>query len=196
MQHSIMSDQELIHSYLKGNEVALESLIHRHKDKVYTSIYMMVKDQYLAEDLFQETFMKAVDTLRSGRYNEEGKFAPWVLRIAHNLCIDYFRKQKRRPGVVTSEGDDVFRYLKVEETPVDEHVQLERFETKLKDLVELLPEEQKEVVILRHFFNFSFKEVSEYTNAPLNTCLGRMRYALINLRRMMEEKNVVLRAAS
>ncbi len=196
MQHSIMSDQELVDSYLKGNEVALESLIHRHKDKVYTSIYMMVKDQYLAEDLFQETFMKAVDTLRSGRYNEEGKFAPWVLRIAHNLCIDYFRKQKRRPGVVTSEGDDVFRYLKVEETPVDEHVQLEKFETKLKDLVELLPEEQKEVVILRHFFNFSFKEVSEYTNAPLNTCLGRMRYALINLRRMLEEKNVVLRAAS
>jgi RNA polymerase sigma-70 factor (ECF subfamily) len=151
-----------------------------------------VKDTYLAEDLFQETFIKAIDTLRTGRYNEEGKFAPWVLRIAHNLCIDHFRKLKRTPGIVTSDGDDIFKYMRFEETAHEEHQQVERFETKLKELIEMLPEEQKEVVILRHFFNFSFKEVSDYTNSPLNTCLGRMRYALINLRKLMEEHKIAI----
>lgn len=193
MRTQIMSDQELVDQYLAGNELALERLIIRHKDKIYTSIYLMVKDNYLAEDLFQETFIKAIDYLRRGKYTEEGKFAPWVARIAYNLCIDHFRKLKRTPGIVTSEGDDVFKYMKFEETSHEEHVHLEKFETKLKDLIEQLPEEQKEVVILRHFFNFSFKEVSEYTKSPLNTCLGRMRYALTNIRRMMEEQNVVLR---
>lgn len=193
MRTPILSDQELIDSYLQGNEIALERLIHRHKDKVYTSIYCMVKDTYLAEDIFQETFIKAIDTLRTGKYNEEGKFAPWVMRIAYNLCIDHFRKVKRTPGIVTSAGDDIFKYMKFDETPHEEHVRVEHFESSLKELVEKLPEEQKEVVILRHFFNFSFKEVSDYTKAPLNTCLGRMRYALINLRKMMEEKYLVVR---
>lgn len=193
MRTQILSDKELVDQYLAGNEIALERLIQRHKDKVYTSIYCMVKDQYLAEDLFQETFIKAIDTLRAGKYNEEGKFAPWVMRIAYNLCIDHFRKLKRTPGVVTSEGDDIFKYMKFEETPVEEHMAVEKFEGKLKEMIELLPEDQKEVVILRHFFNFSFKEVAEYTKAPLNTCLGRMRYALINLRRMMEQQNVAVR---
>ena len=193
MRTQLMSDQELVDQYLAGNELALERLIIRHKDKIYTSIYLMVKDNYLAEDIFQETYIKAIDYLRRGKYNEEGKFAPWVARIAYNLCIDHFRKLKRNPGIVTSEGDDVFKYLKFEETPLNEHVQLEKFETNLKNLMEQLPEEQKEVVILRHFFNFSFKEVSEYTNTPLNTCLGRMRYALITLRKLMEEQQVSLR---
>ena len=193
MRTQIMSDQELVDQYLAGNEIALERLIKRHKDKIFTSIYLMVKDQYLAEDIFQETFIKAIDTLRAGKYNEEGKFAPWVARIAYNLCIDHFRKLKRVPGIVTSEGDDIFKYMKFEETPIEEHIQLERFEGKLKELIEKLPDEQKEVVILRHFFNFSFKEVSEYTNSPINTCLGRMRYALINLRKLMEENHVVLK---
>jgi RNA polymerase sigma-70 factor (ECF subfamily) len=193
MRTQILSDQELVDQYLAGNEIALERLIHRHKDKVYTSIYCIVKDQYLAEDIFQETFIKAIDTLRSGKYNEEGKFAPWVMRIAYNLCIDHFRKLKRLPGVVTSEGDDIFKYMKFEETPMEEHMAVEKFEGKLKDLIEQLPEDQKEVVILRHFFNFSFKEVSEYTKSPLNTCLGRMRYALINLRKMMEQQRIASR---
>lgn len=188
-----MSDQELVNSYLQGNEIALERLIQRHKEKVFTSIYCMVKDEFLAEDIFQETFIKAIDTLRSGKYNEEGKFAPWVMRIAYNLCIDYFRRVKRTPGVVTSSGDDVFKYMKFDETPAEQHIELEKFEGKLKELIEMLPEEQKEVVILRHFFNFSFKEVAEYTKSPLNTCLGRMRYALINLRRLMEEHKVAIR---
>ncbi len=193
MRTQLLSDQELVSQYLSGNELALERLIHRHKDKIYTSIYLMVKDDYLAEDIFQETFIKAIDYLRKGRYNDEGKFAPWVARIAYNLCIDHFRKIKRTPGIVTSDGDDVFKYLRFDETPVEEHVHLEKFETRLKELIEHLPEEQKEVVILRHFFNFSFKEVSEYTKAPMNTCLGRMRYALINLRKLMEENKVVLK---
>lgn len=193
MRTQLLSDQELVSQYLSGNELALERLIHRHKDKIYTSIYLMVKDDYLAEDIFQETFIKAIDYLRKGRYNDEGKFAPWVARIAYNLCIDHFRKLKRTPGIVTSEGDDVFKYMRFDETPVEEHVHLEKFETRLKELIEHLPEEQKEVVILRHFFNFSFKEVSEYTKAPMNTCLGRMRYALINLRKLMEEHKVVLK---
>lgn len=194
MRTQLMSDQELVNRYLAGNEVALERLITRHKDKIYTSIYLMVKDNFLAEDIFQETFIKAIDTLRSGKYNEEGKFAPWVARIAYNLCIDHFRKVKRTPGIVTSEGDDIFKYMKFNDTPIEEHIQLEQFEGKLKELIERLPEEQKEVVILRHFFNFSFKEVSEYTKSPMNTCLGRMRYALINLRKMMEERRMVARA--
>jgi RNA polymerase sigma factor (sigma-70 family) len=193
MRTQVLSDQELVDQYLAGQEIALERLIHRHKDKVYTSIYCMVKDQYLAEDIFQETFIKAIDTLRTGKYNEEGKFAPWVMRIAYNLCIDHFRKLKRLPGVITSEGDDIFKYMKFDDTPVEEHVAIEKFETNLKELIEKLPEDQKEVVILRHFFNFSFKEVSEYTKSPLNTCLGRMRYALINLRKMMEQQKVAIR---
>jgi len=193
MRTQLMSDQELVDQYLAGNELALERLIIRHKDKIYTSIYLMVKDEFLAEDIFQETYIKAIDYLRKGKYNEEGKFAPWVARIAYNLCIDHFRKLKRTPGITTSDGDDVFKYMKFEETPIEEHIHLEKFEGKLKELIEKLPEEQKEVVILRHFFNFSFKEVAEYTKSPMNTCLGRMRYALINLRRLMEENRVVLR---
>lgn len=194
MRTTLMGDQELVNQYLAGNEIALERLIHRHKEKVFTSIYCMVKDEYLAEDIFQETFIKAIDTLRQGKYNEEGKFAPWVMRIAYNLCIDHFRKLKRTPGIVTSEGDDIFKYMQFDETNVEEHVALEKFEGKLKELIEQLPDDQKEVVILRHFFNFSFKEVAEYTKAPLNTCLGRMRYALINLRKLMEQNQMVAKA--
>lgn len=194
MRTQLLSDKELVDQYLAGNELALERLIHRHKDRIYTSIYLMVKDEYLAEDLFQETFIRAIDFLRRGKYNEEGKFAPWACRIAHNLCIDHFRKVKRTADVVTSEGDDIFKYMNFDESKsTEEHMYVEKYETKLKELIEFLPEDQKEVVILRHFFNFSFKEVADYTNSPLNTCLGRMRYALTNLRKLMEEKKVVLR---
>src|ERR1700759_4895464 len=132
MDFQSKSDQDLIHLYIAGEEAGLVELIRRYQAKIYTSIYLMVKDEYLAEDIFQETFIKAIDTLRAGKYNEEGKFAPWVARIAYNLCIDHFRKLKRVPGIVTSEGDDIFKYMKFEETPVEEHIQLERFEGKLK----------------------------------------------------------------
>jgi len=195
MRTSKLSDHELINQYLSGNQLALERLILRHKNKIFTSIYLMVKDEFLAEDIFQETFIKAIDTLRAGKYNDEGKFAQWVSRVAYNLCMDHFRKVKRLPAIVTSDGDDLFSHLQFEETPVEKFMQIEHVEGKLKDLVEQLPEEQKEVVILRHFFDYSFKEVSEKTGAPLNTCLGRMRYALINLRKMMEEQNLVYQFA-
>ncbi|HWB63792.1 MAG TPA: sigma-70 family RNA polymerase sigma factor, partial [Chitinophagales bacterium] len=188
-----LSDQELVSQYIGGNQLALERLILRHKNKVFTSIYLMVKDEFLAEDIFQETFIKAIDTIRAGKYNDEGKFAQWVSRIGYNLCMDHFRKVKRLPTIVTSDGNDLFSHLEFEETPVEDFENLELLEAKVKDLVEKLPEEQKEVVILRHFFDFSFKEVSERTGAPLNTCLGRMRYALINLRRLMEENKVALK---
>lgn len=195
MRTSKLSDQELVNQYLSGNQLALERLILRHKNKIYTSIFLMVKDEFLAEDIFQETFIKAIDTMRAGKYNDEGKFAQWVARIAYNLCMDHFRKVKRLPTIVTSDGDDLFSHLEFEETPVETFIQLEKIEGKLKELVEQLPEEQKEVVVLRHFFDYSFKQVAEHTGAPLNTCLGRMRYALINLRKMMEEQNLVYQSA-
>jgi RNA polymerase sigma-70 factor (ECF subfamily) len=187
MRTPLVSDQELLKQYLSGSEPAFERLMIRHKDKVYTSIYMMVKDSYLAEDIFQETFIKVIDTLRSGKYNDEGKFIQWVMRIAYNMCIDYFRKVKRNPSIVTSDGDDIFKYLKFEETPADLHEEVMQGENKLKDIINLLPEEQKEVVMLRHYFDFSFKEIAEYTDVSINTSLGRMRYALINLRKLIEK---------
>lgn len=185
-----LTDQELIKLFLSGQESAFDQLVIRNKDKVYTSIYMMVKDQYLAEDLFQETFIKVIDTLRLGKYNDEGKFQPWVMRIAYNICIDHFRKLKRNPSVVNSEGDDIFRYMKFDETPIDKHLDLVQSESKLKALIDQLPEEQKEVIMLRHFFDFSFKEIAEYSNVSINTSLGRMRYALINLRKLIESSKM------
>lgn len=190
MRTPLLSDQELLQQYLQGNEMAFERLINRHKEKVYTSIYMMVKDEYLAEDIFQETFIKAIDTLRSGKYNDENKFAQWVMRIGYNLCMDYFRKVKRSPGIVTSDGDDVFKYMKFDDVPHDAHMDVLKSENRLKEIIDLLPEEQKEVLMLRHYFDFSFKEISEYTNSSINTCLGRMRYALMNMRKLLEKHKV------
>lgn len=192
MRAHLASDQELINQYLKGKEIALERLIHRHKDKVYTSIYMMVREQCLAEDIFQDTFIKVIDTLRAGKYNEEGKFLPWVLRISYNLCIDHFRKVKRLPKITDSEGKDIFNILKFSDPSPEEAVMQEQYSKKIKMLVDLLPEEQREVVMLRHYFNFSFKEIAELTGVSINTSLGRMRYALINLRKLIEEKQISL----
>jgi len=190
MSKNILTDQELLQLYAQGSEAAFEQLVNRHKDRVYTAIYLMVKDQYLAEDIFQDTFIKVIDTLRSGKYNDEGKFLPWVLRISYNLCIDYFRKIKRNPGIVTSDGDDLFKYMRFEDTPVDKHFDLVQSENKLKEIIDMLPEEQREVVMLRHYFDFSFKEIAEYSNVSINTSLGRMRYALMNLRKLMETHKV------
>ncbi len=190
MSKTILTDQELLQLYAQGSEAAFEQLVNRHKDRVYTAIYLMVKDQYLAEDIFQDTFIKVIDTLRSGKYNDEGKFLPWVLRISYNLCIDYFRKLKRNPGIVTSEGDDLFKYMKFDDTPVDRHMDVVQSENKLKEIIDLLPEEQREVVMLRHYFDFSFKEIAEYSNVSINTSLGRMRYALMNLRKLIETHKV------
>lgn len=194
MHTKILNDQELIVSYLRGNEQALEKLILKHKQKVYTSIYCMVKDEFLAEDIFQETFIKVIHKLRAGKYNEEGKFAPWLMRIAYNMCMDHFRRNSREPVMITGDNDELLHHIANEDIPVEEHIALENLEGSLKGLIENLPEEQREVVMLRHYFNFSFKEVAAKTNTPLNTCLGRMRYALVNLRKMMGNQEVLMRA--
>lgn len=186
-----LSDHELIAQYQKGNNFALERLIARHKDRVFTAILFKVKDEYLAEDIFQDCFIKAIDTIRSGKYNDEGKFLSWVMRIAHNMCIDYFRKIKRTPSVIhNSEDSDLFSFIKTEDIPHETHWDIVKDENNLKTIIELLPEDQKEVLMLRHYFDFSFKEIAEYTNVSINTSLGRMRYALINLRKLLEKQQL------
>src|SRR5687768_9899 len=146
-----LSDQALVHRYISGDEAALECLVNRHKQRVFTAIIMFVKDRYLAEDLFQEVFIKVVNTLRSGHYNEEGKFLPWVLRIAHNLCIDHYRKTKRTPAVLNNDGFDIFNVLKFSDENAQDKIMRNETHDKVRKLLEHLPQEQKEVVILRHY---------------------------------------------
>lgn len=187
------SDQDLVHQYVQGHEQSLEELIRRHKSKIYTSIYLLVKDSYLAEDIFQDVFIKVINTLRAGRYNEEGKFLPWVLRIAHNLVIDHFRKEKRTPIVTTVEGFDIFDVIKFYDESAEERLIRDQSQRDLRKLIHHLPSEQKEVLIMRHYGDLSFKEIADLTGVSINTALGRMRYALSNLRKMMESKELSLR---
>lgn len=184
------SDQDLLKLYLNGEETVLEELLRRHKSKIYTSIYLLVKDQYLAEDIFQETFIKVINTLRSGRYNEEGKFLPWVLRIGHNLVIDYFRKEKRTPIITSADGTDILNLLQIYEESAEDRLLREQTHIDLRAMIQRLPDEQKEVLIMRHYADLSFKEIADLTEVSINTALGRMRYALSNLRKMMEVKEV------
>ncbi|WP_410222437.1 RNA polymerase sigma factor [Pedobacter sp.] len=185
------SDHDLVTFYIKGNESAIEELLRRHKTKVYTSIYLLVKDQYLAEDIFQDAFIKVINTLRSGRYNEEGKFLPWVMRIAHNLVIDYFRKEKRSPTVTSADGEtDVLNFIQIHEESAEERMLREQTHADLRMMIHRLPDEQKEVLIMRHYADLSFKEIAELTDVSINTALGRMRYALSNLRKMMNVKEL------
>jgi RNA polymerase sigma factor (sigma-70 family) len=187
-----ISDQQLIQDYLEGNQSALDKLITRHKDKVYTYIYLMIKDKALADDLFQDTFIKVINTLRSGSYNEEGKFIPWVMRIAHNLVIDYFRKNQRIPIIENKDDYNVFKTYRVYDESVEDKIVEEQIYKEVRNLVDLLPEEQKEVLLMRHYADLSFKEIAEQTNVSINTALGRMRYALINLRKLIAEKKISL----
>lgn len=185
-----ISDSTLVSQYIKGNEAAFEILMNRHKNKVFTAINLVVKDRYLAEDLMQETFIKAINTMKSGRYNEEGKFLPWIVRIAHNLAIDHFRKAKRYPTVIMEDGSNVFNTLKFAEAPVEEIQIKQETHKKLKALIQELPDAQKQVLIMRSYMEMSFKEIAEVTGVSINTALGRMRYALINLRKMMSQTKV------
>ena len=185
------SDQDLVRLYLNGEESVLEELLNRHKSKIYTSIYLLVKDQYLAEDIFQDAFIKVINTLRSGRYNEEGKFLPWVMRIAHNLVIDYFRKEKRAPVITSADGEtDVFNMLQFQEESAEDKMLREQTHFDLRTMIQLLPDDQKEVLIMRHYADLSFKEIADLTDVSINTALGRMRYALNNLRKMMKVKEI------
>lgn len=191
--HLQRTDHELIHLFMDGEMDALETLVVRHKDKLYTSILFLVKDKYLAEDIFQDVLIKIIDTIRSGRYTEEGKFLPWAMRIAHNLCVDHFRKVKRNPSIKTSsDQQDIFDVLNFTEESADVKIMKRQSHDRVRRLLDLLPEDQKEVIILRHYAELSFKEIASLTNCSINTALGRMRYGLINLRKMMIEKSIAL----
>ncbi len=189
---SKLSDHELINSFIAGNTNALETLVLRHKDKVYTSIFFLVKDKYLAEDIFQDVFIRIIDTVRSGRYTEEGKFLPWAMRIAHNLCVDHFRKVKRTPTIRNNDDQDIFDVLNFTEESAEDKMMKKQSHSRVKDMLDLLPEDQREVIILRHYADMSFKEIAAVTNCSINTALGRMRYGLINLRKMMLQKQIAL----
>jgi RNA polymerase sigma factor (sigma-70 family) len=187
-----LSDQELVSYYLKGNESALEILVKRHKKKIFSYIYLIVKDRSLAEDIFQDTFIKVINTLKANNYNEEGKFLPWVMRIAHNLVIDHFRKAKKMQ--TTSGGDDwnIFDTLNMFEDNVQEKMVKKQIRDDVRKLIDKLPNDQREVLVMRHYEDLSFKEISELTNVSINTALGRMRYALINLRAMIKDHHMIM----
>ncbi len=190
-------DHELVNQYIKGEESALATLVQRHKRRIFSYIRLTVKDKALAEDIFQDTFIKVINTLKKGHYNEEGKFLPWVLRIAHNLIIDTFRRDKRMPtisGGKNADGDefDIFSVIGSKERTIEQDIIQGQVRKDIRKLVECLPAEQREVLMMRHYYDMSFKEISEQTNTSINTSLGRMRYALINLRKMIEEKEIVV----
>ncbi|MBS1762897.1 MAG: sigma-70 family RNA polymerase sigma factor [Bacteroidetes bacterium] len=187
-----LTDQQLVRSYINGDSNSLSVLVTRYKDKIFTSIYLLVKDKYLAEDIFQDVFIRIIDTLRGGRYTDEGKFLPWAMRIAHNLCVDHFRKVKRSPSIKTSDDKDIFEVLNFSEASKEDKMMEEQTHDKVRKMIDMLPEDQREVIILRNYADLSFKEISVLTNCSINTALGRMRYGLINLRKMMTEKQIAL----
>jgi RNA polymerase sigma-70 factor (ECF subfamily) len=191
-----LSDKDLVSLYIRGNEIALEELIKRHRTRIYSYIFITIKNRALAEDFFQDTFIKVIKTLKSGKYNEEGKFLPWIIRIAHNLMIDHFRKQKKFRKVSSRNRDneeiEIFNTIGYDELNMEQRMVKDQIRNDMKELLDLLPEEQKEVIKLRHYYDMSFKEISNFTNVSINTALGRMRYALINLRKMADQKGVSL----
>lgn len=191
MHPIVQTDHELIQRYVNGDENALASLLKKHQRKIFTFIFMRVKDRALAEDLFQDTFYKVIDCLHQGKYNEEGKFLPWVMMIANNLCMDHFRRNKRMPVFVDSDGKDFSGLLKLSEESKEDKIIREQNALQVREMINLLPIDQKEVLILRHYADLSFKEIAEMTGTNINTALGRMRYALLNLRKMMGNQVIV-----
>ncbi len=187
-----LNDNELIQLFQQGNPRAFDALIDRHQERIYNAILFMVKDSYLAEDLIQDIFIKIINNLKQNKYNDEGKFLPWALRIAHNFCVDHFRKVKRTPTIKTSDDQDLFEIIKHSDHPADYKMTRTQTHRNIQELVDLLPEEQREIIVLRHYANLSFKEIAQMTNCSINTALGRMRYGLINLRKMMNERGMSL----
>jgi RNA polymerase sigma-70 factor (ECF subfamily) len=192
MNAQLLSDQELIRHYLVGKEAALEVLINRHKDRIYSYIFFTVRDNCLAEDIFQDTFIKVINTLKRGKYNEEGKFLPWVNRIAHNLIIDHYRKSSRIQEVTGNEDFDIFDVISDTGMNVEENMISKQIRNDVRQMIDYLPDDQKEVLVMRIYQEMSFKEIAEQTNVSINTALGRMRYALINLRKLAKSKNLIL----
>ena len=188
-----LTDYELVNQYLEGECSSLEELINRHRSRIYTYIYLMVKDQHLAEDIFQDTFIKVIKSLRDGKYRDDGKFLSWVVRIAHNLIIDHFRKKKKMNLLSHDEygADYLFSQNNSSLNVEDGYVQTQ-ISKDIRTLIDELPPDQREVVILRHYIGLSFKEIADFTSVSINTALGRMRYALINLRKLIKERNICL----
>jgi RNA polymerase sigma-70 factor (ECF subfamily) len=187
-----LTDEQLIKLFNNGEITAMEMLVNRHKERIFTSIYLLVKDKYLAEDIFQDLFIKIIETLKAGKYKEENKFVQWAMRIAHNLCVDHFRKIKNKPVIRTSEGTDIFDVLHFDESNAEDRMMKMQSNETIMKLVCKLPEDQREIIILRHFADLKFREISKILECSVNTALGRMRYALLNLRKMIEEKQIAL----
>ncbi|RPD98770.1 sigma-70 family RNA polymerase sigma factor [Aureibaculum marinum] len=192
MQKQKLDDSVLVKNYINGSERSLEILVGRHKQKIYSFIYSKVLDRDIAEDIFQDAFIKVIRTLKLGNYNEEGKFLPWVMRIAHNLVIDHFRKSNRMPSFKNTEEFDIFSVLSDSSLNAEKEIIKNQIHFDVRRIIEELPEDQKEVLIMRIYRDMSFKEISENTGVSINTALGRMRYALINLRKIIEKNKIVL----
>ena len=191
LQH--LSDQELVKRFIQGDQSSIEILIHRHKNKVFTYIILIVKNQQLAEDIFQDTFIKVIRSLKNGKYRDNGKFVSWVIRIAHNLTIDHFRKEKQFNTLSNEDYEaDIFNTRKLSDGTIEDILIDNQIIQEVQLLIEKLPEDQKQVILLRHYGGLSFKEIAEQTNVSINTALGRMRYALINLRKLIEQKKLSL----
>ena len=187
-----LSDQQLVNLYMGGNSEALSTLVLRYKSKLYTSIYLLVKDKYLAEDMFQDVFIRVIDKLNKGQYTEEGKFLPWIMRIAHNMCLDHFRKTKRLPAIKTSDDVDIFEVLNFSVKSAEERMITDQSGERVRKMLDMLPEDQREIIIMRHYADLTFKEIAALKDISINTALGRMRYGLINLRKTMVEKQIAL----
>jgi RNA polymerase sigma-70 factor (ECF subfamily) len=192
MKSITLTDNELITRYVSGDEVALKYLINRHQKKVFSYILMSVKSRELAEDIFQDTFIKVINTLKSDNYKEEGKFLQWVMRIANNLKIDHYRKVQRMPVFESNSDFNIFDVLNGTDPSVEQKIIMEQIYSDITNLVQYLPEEQREVLEMRIYDDVSFKDIAELTGVSINTALGRMRYALINLRKLIKEKNVII----
>jgi len=187
-----LPDGVLVNNYIDGHEKSLEILIHRHKQRIFSFILSKILDKDIAEDIFQDTFIKVIKTLKKGTYNEEGKFLSWVMRIAHNLVIDHFRRSKRIPTINNTDEFDIFSIIGDDVLNAENQIIKSQILDDVKDLIEELPEDQKEVLIMRMYKDMSFKEISESTDVSINTALGRMRYALINLRKLIEKHQIIL----
>jgi len=188
-----LTDNELVVKFISGNNEAIDTLIRRHRKRVFGYILLLVKNHAVAEDIFQDTFIKVIQSLQKGKYTENGRFMSWVIRIAHNLIIDHFRREKQL-NTISNESTpvDIFNSAQFSDKTVEEHIIYDQIISDVRKLVDCLPDDQKEVVILRHYADLSFKEIAEQTNVSINTALGRMRYALINMRKIMEESNLTL----
>ncbi len=193
MSLTVVSESELIRNFLNGNHASLQTLIERHQSRLFSYIYLLVKDKQLADDIFQDTYVKVINTLKTGSYKDEGKFIQWVMRIAHNLVIDHFRKQKKANIMDNRNGDfDIFDSIRLTDPSIEEQLITSQIHEDVKKLLDYLPDEQREVLHMRCYAGMSFKDIADQTDVSINTALGRMRYALINLRKMINEKQIIL----